>query len=192
MRVRFFSPLLLAAAAILFAEFATPVGATVVQAAERGAGGGRAFAGSGGREWFFGGGGARGPDIGGGGFRAQPSPRGYGWSDGGSRSFGKPHVGSHGFRFNGEKPDVFRGDHRRSWAHDFDGRKVFHHHKFDADRKFDDDRFFHKRRRTLFFVGPVFADDNAYGCEWLRWNAIQTGSPYWWRRYEWCRNGWDW
>ena len=92
MRVRFFSPLLLAAAAILFAEFATPVGATVVQAAERGAGGGRAFAGSGGREWFFGGGGARGPDIGGGGFRAQPSPRGYGWSDGGSRSFGKRYA----------------------------------------------------------------------------------------------------
>jgi hypothetical protein len=33
---------------------------------------------------------------------------------------------------------------------------------------------------------------NGYGCEWLRWKAIQTGSPYWWRRYDWCRNGWDW
>jgi hypothetical protein len=27
------------------------------------------------------------------------------------------------------------------------------------------------------------------GCEWLRRNAIATGSPYWWERYNDCRYG---
>jgi hypothetical protein len=74
----------------------------------------------------------------------------------------------------------------------FDGDRKFTDRKF---RKFDDDKFFHDRHRALFFVGPLFDYDygfNGYGCEWLRWKAIQTGSPYWWRRYDWCRNGWRW
>ena len=222
-------------------------GAAVVQVRGRGGGGVHGFAGGGGREWRFGGGGARGPHIGGGGLRVHPGPRSYGWSGGGSRGLIKPYVGGHAFRDNGAR-GIFRGDRPRSWAHDFDGRKVFDHRKFDgdrkkfftgrdfdngkfgfrkfdgegkkfftdhrfddgkfgfrkfgdhrrkffADRRFDDDRFFHKHRRALFFVGPFFGFDNDYngfGCEWLKWKALQTGSPYWWRRYEWCRNGWDW
>jgi hypothetical protein len=193
----------------------------------RGSGGGR-----GGGEWL-----PRGPAIGSfrafggdrGGFLApRPSPRIYGWSNGGSRSFGKPYIGGHRFRDNGVGRHVFRSDRPRGFARGFDGRKffdgrkavtdrkLFNHRKFDdgkfgfrkfdgdrkfdhrkfAHRKFDDDKFFHKRRhRALFFVAPLFAYDygfNGYGCEWLRWKAIQTGSPYWWRRYEWCRNGWGW
>jgi hypothetical protein len=31
---------------------------------------------------------------------------------------------------------------------------------------------------------PYIAGD---GCYWLKRRAIVTGSPYWWRRYRWCR-----
>ena len=43
---------------------------------------------------------------------------------------------------------------------------------------------FHRR---VFIGGPVYAYGG--GCAWLRHRALATGSPYWWRRYRWCR-GW--
>jgi hypothetical protein len=43
---------------------------------------------------------------------------------------------------------------------------------------------FHRR---VFIGAPVYA--YAGGCAWLRHRALVTGSPYWWRRYRWCR-GW--
>lgn len=43
---------------------------------------------------------------------------------------------------------------------------------------------FHRR---VFIGGPVYAYGG--GCAWLRQRALVTGSPYWWRRYRWCR-GW--
>jgi hypothetical protein len=27
-------------------------------------------------------------------------------------------------------------------------------------------------------------------CNWLRRRALETGSPYWWRRFRACRGGW--
>jgi hypothetical protein len=48
-------------------------------------------------------------------------------------------------------------------------------------------------RRGRYFVGyPYYGygyyDDGGYGydCAWLYRKAIQTGSPYWWRRYQAC------
>jgi len=42
--------------------------------------------------------------------------------------------------------------------------------------------------RRAFFVGaPIYAYGG--GCAWLRYRALVTGSPYWWRRYRWCL-GW--
>ena len=134
--------------------------------------------------------------------------------NGGRHFFERGKVFDHR-KFDGDRKKFFAGrdfddgkfrfrkfdDHRTKFFADRkfdDGKFGFrkfddHRKKFFADRKFDDDRFFHKHRRALFFVGPLFDFDNGYnGCEWLRWKAIQTGSPYWWRRYEWCRNGWDW
>jgi hypothetical protein len=62
-------------------------------------------------------------------------------------------------------------------AHDF-------HHGFNHDHF----HHFHNRR---FFVSNVFIGGGYpyyYGdCYWLRRQAIITGSPYWWARYQACR-----
>jgi hypothetical protein len=38
------------------------------------------------------------------------------------------------------------------------------------------------------FYGPVFAVAGGYGggCYWMKQRAINTGSPYWWNRYNEC------
>jgi len=47
-------------------------------------------------------------------------------------------------------------------------------------------RFRHHRRFAVVGVYPyAYAD----GCYWLRRRALYTGSPYWWRRYYACRDG---
>jgi hypothetical protein len=122
---------------------------------------------------------------------------------------GKRDVGSLGVRNRDFKPKVSGRDGSRTAARSFDGRESFGHRKVFSDRKFGDDRkklfaerkfdddrrFFRKRRhhRALFFVGPSrdYGYDD-YGCQWLKWKAIHTGSPYWWRRYDRCRSGWEW
>jgi hypothetical protein len=58
------------------------------------------------------------------------------------------------------------------------------------DGRFHDGRFHH--RRNVFFFAPAFGyDDYGYGysCYWLRRNALATGSPYWWSRYDACVYG---
>jgi hypothetical protein len=39
-----------------------------------------------------------------------------------------------------------------------------------------------------FYFGPGYGYVPA-SCEWLRLRALETGSPYWWRRYRACRAG---
>ena len=50
-------------------------------------------------------------------------------------------------------------------------------------------RHFHRR----IIVGVPFAYGAYYynygGCYWLRRRALETGSPYWWNRYEACVAG---
>ena len=56
------------------------------------------------------------------------------------------------------------------------------------------DRHEHHRRGSRFFFASVpyyygYYDDHGYGgddCGWLYRRAIQTGSPYWWQRYQVC------
>jgi hypothetical protein len=51
-------------------------------------------------------------------------------------------------------------------------------------------------RRGVFIGAPLVYGAYAYGygggCRWLRYRALETGSPYWWRRYEACRYGYGW
>ena len=65
-------------------------------------------------------------------------------------------------------------------------------------------RHYHWPRRHVrrgFFIGVPLAAYGAYsygygggyygygGCRWLKLRALESGSPYWWRRYEACRYG---
>jgi hypothetical protein len=58
------------------------------------------------------------------------------------------------------------------------------------DRHFINDRDFHNRRfiNNRFFVAGGWGYDYGYGrgCYWLRHQALVTGSPYWWSRYQGC------
>ena len=53
-------------------------------------------------------------------------------------------------------------------------------------------RNFHRGHRFhggIFFGAPLVYGYHGGSCAWLRHRALVTGSPYWWRRYRWCR-GW--
>jgi hypothetical protein len=57
--------------------------------------------------------------------------------------------------------------------------------------RFHDGRF---DRRGNFFFAPAYGYyDDGYGygdgCYWLRRNALDSGSPYWWNRYNACVYG---
>jgi hypothetical protein len=96
---------------------------------------------------------------------------GGGGGHGGGFAMGGGHMGG-GHEFVGRG---FGGP--RFAAHDF-------HHGFNHDHF----HHFHNRR---FFVSNVFIGGGYpyyYGdCYWLRRQAIITGSPYWWARYQACR-----
>lgn len=51
----------------------------------------------------------------------------------------------------------------------------------------------HHRRGFGVIVGSGYYDGDYYGgyggCEWLHERAVETGSRYWWRRYEDCIEG---
>jgi hypothetical protein len=89
---------------------------------------------------------------------------------------------------------------RRRGAHGFRGGRHFGGHRFHGGRHFGFRRFHggrhfgHRRfhRRHFHFRPFVYGGFYYYGrsCRWLRWRAIETGSPYWWRRYHLCRRGW--
>ena len=70
----------------------------------------------------------------------------------------------------------FKGhDHGRFAGKDFD-----HNHNFDHHHG----RHFGRFGPDIFVYG---GGDYGYGdCGWLRRQAVITGSPYWWRRYQDC------
>jgi hypothetical protein len=57
------------------------------------------------------------------------------------------------------------------------------------------DHHFHRGHRV--FVGGYGFYDGYYGyyddcgCGWLNRNAVATGSPYWWNRYQYCVGNYD-
>ena len=91
---------------------------------------------------------------------------GFGGHMGGG--FGGHMGGHHGFG------PSFGGGHMGGHFHDG------HHHG-------------HFRHGSAFFFAPAYGYyDYGYGyggCYWLRRNALATGSPYWWSRYNACVYG---
>lgn len=71
------------------------------------------------------------------------------------------------------------GQHMRG-DHHIGGGNVFRHRGHHRDRDFG-----------FFFGAPVIGSyvENDGGCYWLKRRAVRTGNPYWWDRYEACRDG---
>ena len=52
------------------------------------------------------------------------------------------------------------------------------------------ERHEHFEHRRHYSRGPVlFLDAGNGGCYWLKRRALNTGSRYWWHRYQECREG---
>jgi len=79
------------------------------------------------------------------------------------------------------KGDVGRGSKSRS--HDRHSRQALDHKSWDHDKKHWRGRY----NRYGYYAGNVFFYGNYdESCGWLRRQAIATGSPYWWSRYNAC------
>ena len=104
--------------------------------------------------------------------------KGYALKDHGNKSSAFKDRGSRG-NYALKDRDYKKGDGFK------DGRKKQYASK---DRDHDHGKF--KRHRVLrngvwvWVYGPGYYAYN--DCEWLRRQAIITGSPYWWRRYNLC------
>jgi hypothetical protein len=72
-------------------------------------------------------------------------------------------------------------------GHGFKGYS-FRHHTFPRYAAFHYRRHhrFHHRRFVVIGFPSVYAYGSGYGCQWLKWKAIDTGSRYWWNRYYEC------
>ncbi|MEQ1717587.1 MAG: hypothetical protein ABL907_16685 [Hyphomicrobium sp.] len=64
------------------------------------------------------------------------------------------------------------GVHRGFDSRHFGGRRHFRHHSYGP--------------RIYLYSGSGYRN----GCYTLKRRALNTGSRYWWRRYQACRNGW--
>ena len=166
-----------------------------------GGGGGPAFSGGGGGggPGLSGGGGGRGFARGGGGPSLGGVPRGarsFADNGGGSNAYRGPRsYAGRDFNRSGPRSDVRRGNAQafnRDRGHDHGDRNRPDHRRFaERDRDHGHDFDHHGRHRVfrngawVWIYGP---DYYAYGddCYWLRRQALATGSPYWWSRYNAC------
>jgi hypothetical protein len=146
-----------------------------------GGGGGHAMRGGGGGGYKGGGGGYKG---GGGGYKGggksyayKGGGGGYKGGGGGYKGGGKSYAykgGGGGYKGGGKSYAYKDGDKRHAYK----------------DRDHDHDKFHHRHRvfRNGVWVWVYGPGYTAYGddCYWLRRQAIITGSPYWWDRYNAC------
>ena len=95
---------------------------------------------------------------------------------GGARGFAVGPRG--GFAFSGPRGGrAFVGPRGGAFVN-----RNFGHGHFVNNHRFNNRRFF----AVGFF--PGYYDYGYYGggCSWLYRNAVATGSPYWWNRYQYC------
>jgi hypothetical protein len=155
-----------------------------------GGGGSGGFAGGGGGH----GGGGGGPGIGGGhmamGSGSSGPSLGAGPRGGGREFAGRGGGGGGGGGdFNGPRSHAGRDFDRSGSRGDRDFRNG-HREAFNRDHGHDHDQFNGRHRvfRNGVWVWVYGSDYYAYGdnCYWLRQQAMATGSPYWWSRYNSC------
>lgn len=57
-------------------------------------------------------------------------------------------------------------------------------------RHFNGGHNFRHHNRSRIWIAPVYGYRSyGNGCQWLKRKAVNTGSRYWWRRYNECRWG---
>jgi hypothetical protein len=161
---------------------------SVTLVAEQGGGGG-ASPGGGGHMGSSGAGGgpataSSGPRGGGPGMSGGPRAGSHAMNDGGGREYGR--EGPRGRTGYGDRGRFAEGD--RDHRH-FEGDRD--HGRF-AERGHDHDHDFDHRGAHRVFRNGVWVwvyGPDYYGyndCGWLRIRALDTGSPYWWNRYQNC------
>lgn len=168
---------------------------------------GRGRGGGGGGGWG-GGGGGRGLSLSGGGSRAfRGSSRAFSSRSfsGGSRAFSSRTYGGGSYSRSGKFARADFGGSRKLSSRNFDGRPR-HGNNWKGDNwkgdnwkgknfsKHDRNKFSHLNRHRVFRNGVwIWAYGPGYyaynDCYWLRRQAIITGDPYWWNRYNACRYG---
>jgi hypothetical protein len=105
---------------------------------------------------------------------------------GGVRSFSygaRPFSGVRSFSYGGVRP--FYGAAIRPYnnVRPF-YRPAFFHHRFHHHR-------FHGAPFIAVGAYPLYGYGYSYDCYWLKRQALFTGNPYWWQRYEACLYGYD-
>jgi len=152
-----------------------------------GGGGGQAFSGGGGGRFGGGGGGPKmssAPHVGGGNFVSRSGARDYS-----GRVNSGPRYANRDFNRSGPKGDMRRGN-TQAFSRDRDRDHGNRNRRFAErhDNNNDHDRFRHRVFRNGVWVWVYGPDYYAYGgdCWWLRRQALATGSPYWWSRYNAC------
>ena len=153
-----------------------------------GGGGGGWGGGGGGHAAFSGGGGGR---VGGGwgGSGGHPSAMARGGGNFTGRAYSGPRsYASRDFDRAGPRGGRFERGDRGRFVERHDRGERFEHRRF-AERGHDFDRFHHRHRVFVngVWVWDWWPDYYAYNdCWWLRRQALITGSPYWWSRYNSC------
>jgi hypothetical protein len=151
-----------------------------------GHGGGWGGGGGGGHAAFSGGGGRGGGGWGGGG---HPSAMARGAGNFTGRAYSGPRsYASRDFDRGGPRGGRFERGDRGRFVERHDRGERFEHRRF-AERGHDFDRFHHRHRVFVngVWVWDWWPDYYAYNdCWWLRRQALITGSPYWWSRYNAC------
>jgi hypothetical protein len=162
--------------------------------------GGHGFGGGGFGGHGFGGGGFGGHGFGGGGFGGHAfSGGGFGGHSFSGHAFGGSARGfavgpRGGFAFRGPRGGLAFSGPRGGRAFVgprggvFVNRNFGHRHFVNFNH-----RHFNHRRFVAFGFFPGFYDYGYYGggCSWLYRNAVATGSPYWWNRYQYCIGYYD-
>jgi hypothetical protein len=79
------------------------------------------------------------------------------------------------------------GRHQSHYGNSVVLARHFEHRNF-SNRHYQSRHFEHRRH---FRRGPVlyFGSGNNNGCYWLKRKALNSGSRYWWHRYNECRWG---
>jgi hypothetical protein len=118
---------------------------------------------------------------GGGGWGGGGHPGAMARGDGGGRDFAGPRMGVSRSAEGRDRGHFEHGDRGR-FVERHDRGERFEHRRF-AQRGHDFDRFHHRHR---VFVNGIWVWAYWDDCWWLRRQALITGSPYWWSRYNYC------